>query len=73
MRMPRPFTLICLLLLPTIVFADNTAPAPDGIELLYAPPADSSISQNLKVELLDVTLNGESTYMTGTASAKVIG
>ncbi len=63
MRMPRPFALICLLLLPTIVFADH---------LLYAPLADSSISQNLKVELLDVTMNGASTYMTGTASAKVL-
>ncbi len=72
MRMLRPFALICLLLLPTTVFADNATPAPDGRELLYAPPADSSIFQNLKVELLDVTMSGASTYMTGTASAKVL-
>jgi len=71
-RTYRPLILICLLLLATIVFADNTTPIPDGIELLYAPLVNSSISQNLKVELLDVTLNGESTYMTGTASAKVL-
>ncbi len=64
--------LICLLLLPTIVLADNAAPPPDSIELLYAPPAGSNICQYLKVDLLDVTLEGESTYMTGTASAKVI-
>ncbi len=69
MRMPRPLILTCTLLLATTVFADNAAPV---IELLYAPSADSSISQNLKVELLDVTLDGESTYMTGTASAKVL-
>ena len=72
MRMPRPFALICLLLLPTIVFADIATAVPDGIELLYAPLADSSISQNLKVELLDVTMSGASTYMTGTASAKLL-
>ncbi len=72
MRTPRPLILICSLLLPTIVFADNATPAPDGIELLYAPLADSSISQNLKVDLLDVTLEGASTYITGTASAKLL-
>jgi len=72
MRTPCPLILICLLLLPATVFADNATPAPDGIDLLYAPLANSSISENLKVELLDVTLNGESTYMTGTASAKVL-
>jgi len=72
MRMPRPIILICMLLVATAVFADNSAPATDSIELLYAPPANSSISQNFKVDLLDVTLEGESTYMTGTASAKVL-
>ncbi len=72
MRMSRPLILICMLLLPTVVLADNATSAPDGIELLYAPLVNSSISQNLKVELLDVTLEGESTYMTGTASAKVL-
>ncbi len=72
MRMPRPVILICMLLLPIAVFADNTAPAPDSIELLYTPPANSSVSQNIKVDLLDVTLEGASTYMTGTASAKVL-
>jgi len=72
MRVPHPFILTCLLLLPTIVLADNAAPAPDSVELLYAPPSNSSVSQNLQVDLLDVALDGESTYMTGTASAKVL-
>ncbi len=72
MRTPRPLILICMLLLATTVFADNATSAPDGIELLYAPLVNSSISQNLKVDLLDVTLEGESTYMTGTASARLL-
>jgi len=71
MRMRGPFILICSLLLSAMVFADNEAPAPDGLQLLYAPRANSSISQKLKAELLDVTLSGESSYMTGTASAEV--
>ncbi len=72
MRMLRLLILICMLLLATTVFADNATPTPDSIELLYTPPPDSSISQSLKVELLDVTLEGTSLHTTGTASAKVL-
>ena len=65
-----PLILICLLLIATTVFGD-IAPTPVW-RLLYAPLANSSISQKLKVDLLDVTLEGASTYMTGTASTNVL-
>jgi len=72
MRMPRLLILTCLLVLSTTVFADNAAPAPDSIELLYTPPANSSISQNIKVDLLDVTLEGGSIGLISKPSVNVL-
>ncbi len=60
--------LICLLLVTGAGFADNGV---EQWELVYAPEFGSSIARTMKLELLDVTLQGSSMGFAGEGSARV--
>ncbi len=68
MRKRSAVGLICALLVAGAVFADNGA---EQVELVYAPAYGSSTAQTMKLELLDVALQGSSMGFTGGGSAKV--
>jgi len=65
--------LLCLIVLTSAVFAQESPQPQAGTvyELLYLPAFDSAAYYELKVELLDLTLEGESLYVAGQGKAKV--
>jgi len=72
MRNIAVVSLLCLLVLTSAVFAQEAPPPPaETVELLYLPAFDSAAYYDLKVELLDLTLEGESLCVAGQGKAKV--